>query len=303
MDQEHKVNDLNNPIQKPLSDSQSKAWQKGNAKWWESNPMRYDWNEKLSYAKGSKEYFEEIDNRFFYSSNEFLPFKNTPFEKLINFESLKDKDVLEIGVGHGSHAQLIAPRCRSFTGIDLTNGAITMTRKRFEVFDISGNILQMDAENMSIPDASIDWIWSWGVIHHSSNTNQILKEIHRILRPGGQATIMVYHRSFWKYYIECGIFRGIFKGDWWKYKSLNKILQNSADGALARFYTAKEFEQECAGLFSTSTSIAGQKNDLIPIPAGKIKYLINKILPNAIARLFTNSLQFGTFLIADLKKL
>ncbi|MBK7629848.1 MAG: class I SAM-dependent methyltransferase [Ignavibacteriales bacterium] len=58
-------------------------------------------------------------------------------------------------------------------------------------------MLKMDAEALQFEDNSFDFVWSWGVIHHSSNTRKILEEIQRVLKPGGEAIIMVYHRSIW----------------------------------------------------------------------------------------------------------
>jgi len=91
-----------------------------------------------------------------------------------------------VGVGCGSHAQLLAPpRAGSYTGIDLTDYAVECTRRRFWAIGLDGRIQQMDAENMEFPDASFDFVWSWGVIHHSSDTRKALAEITRVLRPGG----------------------------------------------------------------------------------------------------------------------
>ena len=58
----------------------------------------------------------------------------------------------------------------------------------------------MDAEHLEFPDETFDFVWSWGVIHHSANTEAIIREIHRVLKPGGEARVMVYHRNsinFW----------------------------------------------------------------------------------------------------------
>ena len=63
---------------------------------------------------------------------------------MLDFESLKSEDVLEIGVGQGSHAALIAASAKSFTGIDLTETVASMTRTRFEQFGIPGAIIQMN---------------------------------------------------------------------------------------------------------------------------------------------------------------
>ena len=69
-----------------------------------------------------------------------------------------------------------------------------MTTKRFEMMGLTGDIRQMD-ENLEFPDASMDVVVSWGVIHHSGNMVAIIKEIHRVLRPGGKAYLMVYRNS------------------------------------------------------------------------------------------------------------
>jgi ubiquinone/menaquinone biosynthesis C-methylase UbiE len=56
----------------------------------------------------------------------------------------------------------------------------------------------LDAEQLALAEGSFVVFWSWGVIHHSANTRRILDEMHRVLRPGGSAVVMVYHRGFWR---------------------------------------------------------------------------------------------------------
>src|SRR5262245_51375730 len=102
--------------------------------------MRYDWRDPLIEIPGTEEYFREIDRRFLTSAEKYFPSEKLPFDRLIPFDSLRDKDVPEIGVGQGKHAQLIAPHCKSFTGIDLTHHAVEMTSKRFDLFKLTGKI-------------------------------------------------------------------------------------------------------------------------------------------------------------------
>ena len=99
--------------------------------------MRYDWRDEVAASPGSEAYFTEIDRRFLLSAREYMPWRKVPFEKVIPFDELRDKDVLEIGVGQGTHAQLLAPRCRSFTGIDLTSHAAGMTARTATAFQNS----------------------------------------------------------------------------------------------------------------------------------------------------------------------
>jgi SAM-dependent methyltransferase len=191
---------FDNPEKLPNDLNESKDWQILNKTFWESNPMRYDWIESVGKEEGTMDFFTEIDNRFFSAIKSVMPWKKLPFDNLIPFDQLKSMNVLEIGVGNGSHAGLISKYAKNYTGIDLTEYAVKMTKKRLSLLNQSGVILQMDAEKIDLPDSSIDFIWSWGVIHHTSNTFNVIKEINRILKPGGQAIIMVYNRSWWSYY-------------------------------------------------------------------------------------------------------
>lgn len=230
------------PTDLPVNPDQAIDWQQKNKSWWESHPMRYDWNDEIGYKEYSKEFFNEIDKRFFLNSKDFLPFKKIPFDPIIDFDSLKNKDVLEIGVGNGSHASLLAQHSKSFTGIDLTEYAINSTSARFKEFGLPGTIKRMDAENLEFKNESFDFVWSWGVIHHSSNTRKILEEIYRVLKPGGETIIMVYYRSLWSYYFIPFVYEGILKGKFFKGYSLHFLNQNLTDGAIARYYNFNDWK-------------------------------------------------------------
>ena len=203
----------------------------------------------------------------------------------------------------GSHAQLLALNAKSFTGIDLTERAVRTTQKRLELANVEARILQLDAEKMPFTDQSFDFIWSWGVIHHSANTLQILREMHRVLRPGGQAVVMVYHRSFWKYYLEGLLIRGIILGKLGMRQSLHGINQVATDGAIARFYRPDEWRRLCAGFFTVDEIIiAGPKSDVVPLPRGAAKTTVMRILPAWFTRFLTQRLQMGSFLIAKMQR-
>lgn len=105
------------------------------------------------------------------------------------------RDVLEVGVGMGAdHAELARARPRSLSGIDLTPRAIEFTRARLACEGLASQVEVADAEALPFPDASFDLVYSWGVLHHSPDTARALREVHRVLRPGGTARIMIYHK-------------------------------------------------------------------------------------------------------------
>jgi SAM-dependent methyltransferase len=300
-----KAEDFKSPTQVPASEAERRKWQEANRSWWSATPFRYDWREEIPYPLHSQEYFEEIDRRFFESSRPYMPYRELPFEREIPFQNLSNLDILEIGVGQGSHAGLIAPRAKSFTGIDLTNPAVESTRKRMQLLGVkTARVMEMDAEEMTFPDASFDYIWTWGVIHHSADTRRIVEQMHRVLRPGGKVNVMVYHRSFWKYYVFDGVFKRMtLRGRGSRSRSLHDANQAATDGALARYYRPVEWRQMVGELFTVDEfRIYGLKNDMIPLPAGRIKSAIEGILPDALTRTFTNRLGWGSFLTVHMTK-
>ncbi len=295
------------PTVLPGTPEQRLAWQEANRAWWESHPMRYDFTDKIQAEEFSREFYQEIDERFFSDLQEFMPWKHRPFDPLLDFESLPTKDVLEIGVGNGSHAQLIASHSGSYTGIDLTDYAVKSTSTRLQQLDETGKgtakVIRMDAEAMDFPDDSFDLIWSWGVIHHSAHTRKILEEINRVLRPGGTAITMVYHRSFWTYYIFAGLFGGFADGTLFKTFSFHRARQKMIDGAIARYYSIDEWRALTSDLFQVKDiSIYGSKAELIPLPNGKFKAAVKSAIPNSLTRFLTNRCRMGMFLVSTLQK-
>jgi ubiquinone/menaquinone biosynthesis C-methylase UbiE len=298
----NKAAGFDEPTQLPRDEKQHRQWQSANRTWWESTPMRYDWRDDIPAEPGSEAYFNEIDRRFLSSVRKYMPWRNIPFEAIIPFEKLSDQDVLEIGIGQGTHAQLLAPRCKSFTGIDLTSQATTMTSRRLKLFNIPGKVLQIDAEAMAFADESFDYIWSWGVIHHSADTRQVLKEMHRVLRPGGRCTVMVYHRSWWHFYV-CGFLRAAFRNQFRNHASLHRATQSATDGAIARYYTPNAWRSTTSGLFAVEClQIYGLKTEILPIPHGRVKALLEDLVPDIVARGMTNQLHMGSFLVAHMRK-
>jgi SAM-dependent methyltransferase len=297
-----KVADFDAPTQLPIDDEQRRQWQLANKAWWEELPMRYDWREALEASHATADYFAEIDQRFFSAVRRFLPWRTVPFDSLISFDKLKFQDVLEIGVGYGSYAQLLAPRARSYVGIDLTSNAVAATIQRFALANIQGTIRQMDAEAMDFADGSFDYIWSWGVIHHSADTGRILKEMHRLLRPGGHCTVMVYYRSWWSYHL-FAFLKVLLGGKLPTGRRIRTFRQQATDGAIARYYTRAEWDEFAGRYFSVKSSVHGMSSEVIPLPHGRLKRLVASILPDYVARFMTHRLVMGSFLIAQMTKM
>jgi ubiquinone/menaquinone biosynthesis C-methylase UbiE len=286
-----------NPTDLPDSTEEAARWQEANRGWWESHPMRYDWKDEIPAEPHSREFYQEIDSRFFSASREFMPWKKTPFDALIDFEALKELDVLEIGVGNGSHAQLLSGSAKSYTGIDITDYAVSSTSKRLNIFDIPAKIVRMDAEQMDFPDGVFDFIWTWGVIHHSSNTPQIVRQMGRVLRPGGRVVTMVYYRSWWSYYV-MGFLFSLKSGNLWRRGSIHASVQRLTDGAMARYYSIREWKDLFSGQFAVrDIFVCGPKTDVVLLPSGKLKNLMLQLIPDAVGRILARQCRMGSFLV------
>jgi len=115
-------------------------------------------------------------------------------EEFAEFASLAGKRVLEIGVGLGADHQRFAQAGAQLTGIDLTARAVAHTRRRLALFGLDSILSTGDAENLQFPSDEFDCVYSWGVLHHSPNTRLAISEVHRVLRSGGVAKVMIYHK-------------------------------------------------------------------------------------------------------------
>lgn len=113
---------------------------------------------------------------------------------IINEVDLNRKNCLEIGVGLGADHSELAKKGSILSGIDLTERAINHTKKRLELMGLKSDLKIGDAENLPFKENLFDFIYSWGVIHHSPNTPKAVDEIYRILKPGGKARIMIYNK-------------------------------------------------------------------------------------------------------------
>ena len=166
--------------------------------WWAENPMTYGAvHGQTQYADGrfdfgSPEFFERLD-REFYSWNAPLH-DERPFDRLFPYPEFAGGKVLEIGCGLGTMAMNWARAGAAVTAVDLNPTSVRETRKRFELQGLAGNICLMDGNRLAFADGEFDYVYSWGVLHHSPDLERSLAEMMRVLKPGGGYGLMLYNR-------------------------------------------------------------------------------------------------------------
>jgi SAM-dependent methyltransferase len=114
-------------------------------------------------------------------------------EGFAGFDGTRGKRVLEIGVGLGADHQRFAEAGADLHGVDLTPRAIEHTTRRLSLFGLRSSLTVGDAENLPFPTGQFDLVYSWGVLHHTPDTPRAFQEVLRVLKPGGQARIMIYN--------------------------------------------------------------------------------------------------------------
>jgi SAM-dependent methyltransferase len=151
---------------------------------WQAHPC----GTKFSDAEiGTPEFFERVEAHR-YEKEWHIP-------AAADFANARGLRVLEIGCGMGTDGAQFAKAGAIYTGIDLTDAAVELARKRFQVSGLKGEFRVADAERLDFPDASFDLVYSHGVLHHTPDIEAAVREIHRVLKPGGRAMVMLYHRG------------------------------------------------------------------------------------------------------------
>jgi SAM-dependent methyltransferase len=109
---------------------------------------------------------------------------------------LTHRRVLEVGLGYGTLSGRLAARGAELYGLDIAAGPVEMVRHRLRLMGRPDDdrIVQGSALDMPFPDASFDRVYSIGCLHHTGDLPRAVGEVHRVLRPGGRAVVMLYNR-------------------------------------------------------------------------------------------------------------
>jgi SAM-dependent methyltransferase len=158
---------------------------------WNGKPCDSDTSTEERY---SPEYFRDIEDERYRLQSHIHDF--------LSSLNLNGKSVLEIGTGVGTDARTIIRLGGDYTGINVDAGSSEMTRRALETSGLPGTVRQASALEIPFPDEKFDVVYSFGVLHHIPEVDRAVREIRRVLKPGGELAIMLYNRKSLNYALE-----------------------------------------------------------------------------------------------------
>jgi SAM-dependent methyltransferase len=203
--------------------------------YWEARPCGTSAEIVGDTPREDREWFERVE-QYRYSVEPFI-------HSVAQFTLHHGETILEVGVGAGTdHLQWARAGARCH-GVDLTEAGIEITRRRLGAYGFTSDLRRADAESLPFPDASFDLVYSWGVIHHSEHPEKIIKEIVRVLKPGGKFVGMMYGRRSLKV-LTAWVWYALLRGRPWL--SFSDVLARFVESPGTKAYT----KHELRGLFS-----------------------------------------------------
>jgi len=182
---------------------------------WGQDPCGAEYDRQ--HELGTREFFDEVER---YRYAEYAPW----MPRVMGFDTFRGARLLEIGCGMGTDLLQFARGGARCVGIDLTPRSVAITRHRFALYGADGAFMIADGEQLPFASETFDVVYSNGVLHHTPDTAGALREVHRVLRPGGVAKVMLYHRQSLNYWVEIVLRRGLFGGEFLRGRSPEEIM-------------------------------------------------------------------------------
>ena len=170
-----------------------------------------------AHELGTREFFDRVEQHRY---SEYAPW----MPRVMAFDQFRGARLLEIGCGMGTDLLQFARGGARCIGIDLTPRSVEITRHRFALYNLNGAFMIADGEHLPFATETFDVVYSNGVLHHTPNTAGAIREVHRVLRPGGTAKIMLYHRHSLNYWFEIILRRGLLGGEFLRGRSAEEIM-------------------------------------------------------------------------------
>jgi SAM-dependent methyltransferase len=143
----------------------------------------------------------------------------------LNPENLRDKYILEAGVGRGNWTAQLCRLSKNYVGIDISFKSVEYIRK-----NITPRVKVASILDLPFDSGKFDFVFCIGVLHHTTDQIRGFKELLRVVKPGGYLYLFLYGSVFPRDVIRSLIFLGFHSGPQSVKKGLCKLF-----GKLSRF--------------------------------------------------------------------
>lgn len=153
------------------------------------------WNRQVhdvhvsSHPVGTPGFFDDLDD-YRFGKNRYLL-------EMVDFAAYRGKTVLELACGVGTDLVRFARAGAEVTGIDLSDTAIDLARKNFELRGLRADLRVMNGEELDLPDGAFDLVYAHGALQYTAEPRRMADEAWRVLRPGGELNAQFYNRKGW----------------------------------------------------------------------------------------------------------
>ncbi len=153
---------------------------------WENNV--HDWKVAKSEV-GTAAFFQETEE-YRFEKLHYLP-------KLVDFNGFAGQRVLDLGCGVGNDLSRFAKGGAKVVGADLAAHSIDLAKSNLEQRGLTGEFYVMNGENLDFEVNCFDVVYCHTVLHFTPDPAAMVREIHRVLKPGGLAIIMTVNKRSW----------------------------------------------------------------------------------------------------------
>jgi len=167
--------------------------------YWDARTLGVQYVSDATLERGTREYFDNI-----------RPWMN-PYKFPWIMERIEAEaehlhgggHLLEIGCGMGFDSLEFLKRGVRVTATDLTPAAVATTKRHFELEGVqAAEVREANALDLPFADETFDAVWANGVLHATGDTARAIREVRRVLRPGGRAIISHFYRKpSWMYVV------------------------------------------------------------------------------------------------------
>ncbi len=239
---------------------------------------------------GTRGFFDAVERHRYTEYAPWMP-------EVMGFREFAGARLLEVGCGMGTDLLQFARGGARVTGVDLTPRSIEISRQHLAVYGVSGDLAISDCENLPFADESFDVVYSNGVLHHTPDTAGAVREVHRVLRPGGQARVMLYHRGSAAFWGDIILRHGLLHGKLLRGHSPEEIMSryvefNESGGRpLVKVYSRREARK----LFSMFSEVKVQVEQLTRPEF----YFLGRIIPEGMFRRLQRSIGWNVIISAS----